>query len=544
MTTGPHPHLFDTPRAAWVVPAALALFGTLFVVGSGEADVSLSENRKLAAMPDFSWQTLADGTYTRDLDMYVSDRFPFRDRFVEVAFWLEQNRGMRSDEPTLYTIGDGSLADMERPEDWADPADRGEDDPEAALEAIAQGAAVEGPGEDLAEATTAGADEDPGFDFDAPQSGVNDAPADTDPSPPISSGLLGSVVAATEPPSGPPAAPAASSGIPPAPPTAAPSKRKKGGHIENCNGVLVYQGRAMQMFGGSAGAARAYARVLNQYVAPLKGKVRMYAMVIPTPAAFYLPESHKRRPAEKRNIDNVYAALDANIKGVDAFTELSQHTDEYLYLRTDHHWAARGAYHAYRAFCAASGVRAESIERMTRKVKKSFLGTLYWYTRDPTVRDEPDEVEYFVPAVRYTAQRFLKSNLERAVPTSFLNERAGGYGVFLGADYPLMVAKTSVGNGRRVLLVKNSYGNPFAVFLLSSFEKVVVVDYRYFQGALFDVIQKEAITDLVFMNGAFSANTRYHRNRIGRILYGSKSAREFGMPDEVTPTTSGGPRTP
>ena len=45
-------------------------------------------------------------------------------------------------------------------------------------------------------------------------------------------------------------------------------------------------------------------------------------------------------------ISTAYLALNPEVTGVDAYSEIARHTDEYEYFRTDHHWTARGADYA------------------------------------------------------------------------------------------------------------------------------------------------------------------------------------------------------
>jgi hypothetical protein len=179
-----------------------------------------------------------------------------------------------------------------------------------------------------------------------------------------------------------------------------------------------------------------------------------------------------------------------------------QHQDEYIYFASDHHWTGLGAYYAYTAFCQAAGLKPTSLSKMTKKVKKNFLGTLYNLTKDESIKNNKDSVEYFIPPVTTETKIFAEY-------------AAGGnsYGVFLGGDIPHMKIKTSVKNGRSVVLIKNSFGNPFATFLVNNYETVHVVDYRYFNKGLLNLIKSEGIDDVIFFHNVFSANTLSHTQR-------------------------------
>lgn len=46
-----------------------------------------------------------------------------------------------------------------------------------------------------------------------------------------------------------------------------------------------------------------------------------------------------------------------------------------------------------------------------------------------------------------------------------------------------------------------------------------MVDERYFQTSLVDLIEKNGVDDLLFLNNAFSAMTGYHANNLKKLMY-------------------------
>ena len=53
---------------------------------------------------------------------------------------------------------------------------------------------------------------------------------------------------------------------------------------------------------------------------------------------------------------------------------------------------------------------------------------------------------------------------------------------FMGGDTRATHVSTPTKNGRRLLIIKDSFGNALPAFLFFSFEDIYVVDFRYFQG--------------------------------------------------------------
>jgi hypothetical protein len=243
-------------------------------------------------------------------------------------------------------------------------------------------------------------------------------------------------------------------------------------------------------------------------------------VIVPTAQTFYLPESYPGRVRhEPPNISATYAMLDPTVKTVDVVGALTGHADEYIYFRTDHHWTGLGAYYAYAEFARRAGFEPVPLDSMEKHTIAPYRGSLYSYTRDEKLRGRPDQVEYWPPPVEAAVQRLTSDGRRTAYSDSaLLRENSKGYGVFLGGDHPLMVARTPNQTGRRALLIKNSYGNPFAVYLVAHFDEVVIVDYRKFDGSVLALIEKHQITDLIFINGAITANAKYHIARLGQIM--------------------------
>ena len=80
---------------------------------------------------------------------------------------------------------------------------------------------------------------------------------------------------------------------------------------------------------------------------------------------------------------------------------------------------------------------------------------------------------------------------------------------------PLTILKTD----SQIAVVKESFGNAFSPFMVSHYDEVFIVDQRYFQLGLIDFIQQNGVTDLLFINNIFAANTDIRINEIERIKY-------------------------
>ena len=266
-------------------------------------------------------------------------------------------------------------------------------------------------------------------------------------------------------------------------PEQASSQPDEDAHAEQNGGVILYKDRAMSLFGGSQAMGKWYADVVNSFASTLP-EVQVYDLVIPTAVEFYLPEKYQDTTApQKPNIDYIYSQMDPKVKTVDAYSELEKHTEEYLYFRTDHHWTVTGAYYAYVAFCREAGFEPVPYEDFTWHRKEPFLGTLYAQTQYADLRNNPDYVDYPEISTPHQAYMYKRGQPFTPYASTIMADYASGanmYSVFLHGDQPLTEIQTEIKNGRKIVVVKESFGNAFAPFLANHFETVyVAVSYTH-----------------------------------------------------------------
>lgn len=282
--------------------------------------------------------------------------------------------------------------------------------------------------------------------------------------------------------------------------------------------VFVFKNRAFEMFGGGPAMGKTYAGVINSYNELLHPQgIQVYNLIIPVALEFEITEKYaKLQKPNRPAIENIYNSLDPTIKKVWAIDEIRKHRGEYIYFNTDHHWTSLGAYYAYRAFCAEAGLTPVNLDTVASKVKPAFLGSLYRLTRDAGLQSNPDSVRYYL--FRDSLNFYVgNSTLGNWTRSKMYGEGASGpnsYSVFLQGDLPVVKMETQHKNGRRIAVVKESYGNAFSCFLINNYEKVVVVDQRYYTGDFIKLLKAEGINELLFINNIFAAHTPFHIEKI------------------------------
>lgn len=278
--------------------------------------------------------------------------------------------------------------------------------------------------------------------------------------------------------------------------------------------------RAMEPFTPVAGRAEAYAAVVNDYKGRLSS-TRVYCMAVPTAVAFYLPDSLRSWTAsEQQGISAIYDKLKPTVAAIDLLPVLSQHVDENIYLRTDHHWAPLGAYYAAEAFACEAGVDFLPLNDYDSCVVRNFVGTMEKFSRDKSVGRVPEDFVYYKPRtvnyqathVRYTFVGRSRHKTLKALPREdcdffrlYDDGSPQAYSTFMGGDLNTTSIRTSTKNGRRLLVLKDSFGNALTSFLFGSFEEIHVVDCRYFTQNIIRFAREHQVTDVLFVNSLLLA---------------------------------------
>ena len=211
-----------------------------------------------------------------------------------------------------------------------------------------------------------------------------------------------------------------------------------------------------------------------------------------------------------------------NVKNIDLIDTMSAHLNEYIYSRTDHHWAPLGAYYAAQKFCEEAGVDFVSdLSTYEKCVKENFCGTMYSFTYVPELAAHPDTFTYYKPGNEYTTtyyDAYFSNGTEGDLFYDWV-EGVGCYSVFMGGDQPFTEIKTDVDNGRCLVLIKDSYGNALVPFFVGSFEKIYVVDFRFAEAGLEDFFKKVGATDILFGMSVSSGYTPMQIDSMENIMH-------------------------
>lgn len=274
-------------------------------------------------------------------------------------------------------------------------------------------------------------------------------------------------------------------------------------------GLYVWNDMAFELFYGYNEAAEPYAQAIASFANQLPG-IRVYNLVVPNHCEFGLPQRLRDSlncGSQRENTAYIYSTY-SNVTPVDIYDSFDLHKDEYLYYNTDTHWTGLGGYYAYVELCAAAGVEAVPLSDFSLESYDGFLGYLYQLCGEDCLAEHPDHIDLYEPGFPYTAAVSYDgvSFTEMAGVNS--TDSSMGYSMYLWGDTPCFrVENESLATGRKLVMVKESYGNAIGPFLGASFDEVYMVDFRSFEGNLPAFCRENGITDVLFLNSTIAANT-------------------------------------
>lgn len=263
----------------------------------------------------------------------------------------------------------------------------------------------------------------------------------------------------------------------------------------------VYLGRHRQLYlipGETNEAALARNLSAMETFAGRYPGVKSFAAIIPN-AVEVQPKNLPRNapvPDQAAQLEAIAKKL-PTVQWIDTLPVLRERADEYLYYMTDHHWTSFGASVAFQAIASKMGITPVK-DYDIYEVSRSFRGTLAAKSGRANAKDR---VELYVPKTEIDYYVTYTESAKKAgtmYETSALEAR-DHYTVFFGGNHPRVDVATTAETGRTLLLLKDSYANCMMQFLYPYFEKIIMIDPRYFYESADMLMQQNHITDVLYL---------------------------------------------
>ena len=205
---------------------------------------------------------------------------------------------------------------------------------------------------------------------------------------------------------------------------------------------------------------------------------RVSLMIIPNSYEIYKEKLPTGSPVinQEEAIDKIYDSV-KNANNVEVLDMLNENKDDYIYYRTDHHWTTYGAYLAYEKYMKSIGETPISIKEMQGIELDGFYGT--YFSKAKPFNVPGDELTYYEMNNRDMVVDGKEFESMYDLSKSDIRDK---YSLFLNGNNGLTIIKNKeLNNGKKILVLKDSFGNSFAPFLTANFEEVHLVDLRHYQ---------------------------------------------------------------
>ena len=284
-------------------------------------------------------------------------------------------------------------------------------------------------------------------------------------------------------------------------------------------GILL--GKEHMMFPRTYGLLSSEERTLPKNTSAVESLCQRYpgkvnVLLAPAASDIYPENVPANAPLLDENtyLDQLSAAVQAaGGRFVDVRGTLTDHKGEYLYYRTDHHWTSLAARYAFETLSAQldlQPVRSYTVY----PVSDSFEGTLAAKTGSHAALDT---IEIYVPdtdvqyAVTYADTQTTICSLYDRAKLAEKNQ----YEVFFGGNHARVDIQTTADTGRTLLLLKDSYANCFVQFLTPYYDRILMIDPRYFYDDLGALLRRERVTDALIL---YNYNTFVQDHALSVVL--------------------------
>ena len=240
------------------------------------------------------------------------------------------------------------------------------------------------------------------------------------------------------------------------------------------NGVFEYNGNLIQTFKDidyklTDRNLASLNKLKNKY-----NDIPFYFMPVVTSQEKFkdnLPE-YLNLESETEYINYCFSKL-INIETIDVSREICD--IDYSFYRTDHHWTTPAAYCAYLKASESLGITPKD-DADFRTIADNFKGTLYSKTLNERILS--DSIEVYDSETKFKFK--IKDTEYESIYFDEFIDKKDKYSYFLSGNHGICtIENLSIGNDKKLLIIKDSYANCFVPFVAEHYSSVTLVDPRY-----------------------------------------------------------------
>ncbi|WP_042271356.1 DHHW family protein [[Clostridium] dakarense] len=229
-------------------------------------------------------------------------------------------------------------------------------------------------------------------------------------------------------------------------------------------------------------------------------------IVIPTSIAFYedLLPSWSYNDSQETSLNYIEGNINSSkLSFYNPYSILSKNKDKYIYFNTDHHWTQLGAKIVYDDLYNYNldGYIYSNYD----KVSDNFYGTYYSKAILPNIKGDA------IFAYKNYNNFKMSIDFSKTFNTLYNEDKLNGknkYQYFLHGDPGFAVIEGNPSKHNEILIFKDSYAHSFIPFLTNDYNKIHVVDPRYYTLDIDDYLNNNKnIKEVLFINNLQTFNS-------------------------------------
>ncbi len=218
--------------------------------------------------------------------------------------------------------------------------------------------------------------------------------------------------------------------------------------------------------------------------------------------------------SQEKYISEFYKGLSSDITTINISDVLKEHSDDYIFYKTDHHWTTYGAYLAFNEIISALGHTPISEDDVVKTVvSEDFKGT--FYSKGNFVVDSDIISRYDIknsPEIKVTLDD--GTVCASLYDESYL-EKKDKYGYFSHGNPAHLKVETTVENGKTLVIVKDSYMHCMLPFFTLCYSEIHMLDPRYIKTNLTEYIIALDPDEILILYNAKTLSDDVNFTRLG-----------------------------
>ena len=237
-----------------------------------------------------------------------------------------------------------------------------------------------------------------------------------------------------------------------------------------------------------------------KYCSKYIDKDKLKFMIVPTSGLVYEDKLPKNAILFDQNkyMDMILSQI--NTGGtIDTRKVLLNSKEDNLYYKTDHHWTTEGAFLAYNQWRYELGKNVvDKADVSFETVTDKFRGSLY-----SKILDADSEYDSISVMDKDNSSYFAVTADGEDIGSFYQEEKLSEkdkYAYFFGGNYgEVRIVNSKSAQEGNLLVIKDSFANSFVPLIAGEYQKVYMIDLRYFAGDMTEYLSKNSITDVLVL---------------------------------------------